>query len=106
MFNNLFGGGMGGMGGPSQGGQRMKFNMGGGGGGGMPGGGGIEDILMGGVCSLYAFSRRRMLSVHLLKPLPTVIDCPEPLFSLHNSISARPSANGWTHCTQLIQTQV
>lgn len=51
MFNNLFGGGMGGMGGAGQGGQRMKFNVGGG------GGGGIEDILMGGVCALYAFSK-------------------------------------------------
>ena len=55
MFNNLFHGGMGSMGGAGQGGQRMKFNRGGGGGGGMPGGGGIEEILMGGVCTLYAF---------------------------------------------------
>lgn len=52
MFNNLFGGGMGGMGGGGRGGQqKMKFNMGGGGGGGM-GGGGIEELLMGGRCTL------------------------------------------------------
>lgn len=52
MFNNLFGGGMGGMGGAGRGGQqKMKFNMGGGGGGGM-GGGGIEELLMGGRCTL------------------------------------------------------
>lgn len=57
MFNNLFGGGMGGMGGAGQGGQRMKFDTGGGGGGGMPGGGGIEDILMGGVCTLCVLSK-------------------------------------------------
>lgn len=49
MFNNLFGAGMGGMGGAGRGGQqKMRFNMGGSGGGGM-GGGGIEDILMGGM---------------------------------------------------------
>ena len=60
MFNNLFGGGMGGMGGAGQGGQRMKANMGGGGGGGMPGGG-IEEILMGGVCTLCFLSKHTEL---------------------------------------------
>ena len=53
MFNTFFGGGgMGGLGGGG-GQQKFKVNMGGGGmGGGGMGGGGIEDLLMGGVCTL------------------------------------------------------